>query len=701
MTYDISNFWAPRLAGIERSTKKPILKGWSVEESSNVSFVEAELTLREGWGTLETPIWFVAAPGAVGKSTLAKQISAQTGIMYLDLANADTVAGNYLSGGLLKNGMSSAWQNQTAGVLIDALDEARLRVTQKSFEDFLLDIVSLSTSRRIPTILFGKVGIVDEAWLILSEQSLNGKGLDCPVFDIKFFDSERARLFILATLDRLANRPEHSALKASLEAHRAVYQEITARSVQNLSGASKADGARFSGYAPVLEAVATVLAGVTNPAATLNETAQEAMTDEVLTNLTDRILKREADKLQAQLPGIPIETRTKLYLPAEQLVRLANIIFDGTEQVSSPILPPDQTATYEQAVANFMSMHPFLDGTGRHSSGAVFAALLSSYALLSTTKDLSTAAERFVSGGPNAPNPFLADFYLNLARRAGGDEPLIPPEHVVALYDSVVARSSPGDVARLSIEGDDETDEADVEIQTHDNRLQFRTSQAGQLRFGNQVFGAFVDAPQLDVIIGNGNAVELIAPVSLNIGRLTLHCQELVVSQSEKARSERTSKRENVAVFIEANELVSSSLAGSIQVRKGVELALYWPNVKIYPWTQYAADLKAGNDEDIEEALRCLRRLILAFRSHSKGQLARYEDKIEHIRMTKGAVGVKLRKALLRDRVLSHEGSMYYLHPATLGQVVGGTYQDLNVKRFNDAVRRYVANVVSEQTGDF
>ena len=79
----------------------------------------------------------------------------------------------------------------------------------------------------------------------------------------------------------------------------------------------------------------------------------------------------------------------------------------------------------------------------------------------------------------------------------------------------------------------------------------------------------------------------------------------------------------------------------------------------------------------------------------NQGVKVGYEEKIEHIRITKGQVGVTLRDALLRDGVLSHEGSMYYLHPAALGQVVGGTYQDLNVKRFSEAVRRYVARVVS------
>jgi hypothetical protein len=39
----------------------------------------------------------------------------------------------------------------------------------------------------------------------------------------------------------------------------------------------------------------------------------------------------------------------------------------------------------------------------------------------------------------------------------------VPPEHVVALYESIRARASATDTVRLTIEGD-EGDEADVEI---------------------------------------------------------------------------------------------------------------------------------------------------------------------------------------------------------------------------------------------
>ena len=107
--YTIDAFWARRLGGLTRPSSPLSLPGWSVEPTQNLSFVEPDLHLRSDFGEPDTPVWFVAAPGAVGKSTFAKEVSAQTGAVYLDLAKAETVAGNYLTGGLVKNGLLDSW----------------------------------------------------------------------------------------------------------------------------------------------------------------------------------------------------------------------------------------------------------------------------------------------------------------------------------------------------------------------------------------------------------------------------------------------------------------------------------------------------------------------------------------------------------------------------------------------------------------
>ena len=55
-----------------------------------------------------SPIILVSAPGAVGKSTLARQIAFETNSIYVDLAEADVVGGNTLSGGIRRSGLSES-----------------------------------------------------------------------------------------------------------------------------------------------------------------------------------------------------------------------------------------------------------------------------------------------------------------------------------------------------------------------------------------------------------------------------------------------------------------------------------------------------------------------------------------------------------------------------------------------------------------
>lgn len=687
MSYTIAGFWTQRLERVVRPKELLKLPGWSIELQPNPWFVEAELGLREGLNELRSPIWLVAAPGAVGKSTLAKEISARTGAIYLDLAKADTVAGNYITGGLVKNDLLELWRAERSALLIDALDEARLRVTQKSFEDFLADVVSQATGRMTPTVLFGRVAIIEEAWTILAERDL-----ECPIFDIALFDAAKARQFVVSALHRLAQKPGNSGLAKALLGHKSVYESAAALFVDGLEKLATLDGTRFAGYAPVLEAVATVLATVSNPAR-LSSAVEETLQGRVLHDIAHRILSREATKLRDALPAeIPDSARGKLYGDEEQLARLAALVFGLPLAMPKVELEQQYIPLYDEAVGSFISQHPFLDGTGRAPSGAVFGAVLIAQALFSKSKEVVEAAERHAGHGPYTPNPFLFDFYLANA----GSDPLVPPEHVVALYESLRARASAHDVLHLSVEGNDNDDSADVEIELTaagdpkpSTQIALRTSQAGVLRFGRQVRDVHVDAPLLDVVIGTGSPVEMVAPVTITVAQIAFKCPELVV-----ATADLTPGREDV-VILEAQQPVDYEILGAPVVRKGVTLVVAWPGSAVYPWVQYSNPHATVDDPNLHDVLLRLRKLVMSFRSHSKGRLARFRGKIEHSRMTKGDLGVALRKRLIADGVLSLEEEMYFLDPQALGTVVGASYQDLNQRRFNEKVRRYVATIIA------
>lgn len=692
MDLSIDKFWRPRLSALQRPSTAVSAPGWTSSAQATDAFIEPPLSLRGDEETLSSPIWFVSAPGAVGKSTLARHLAALTNAVYIDLARAATVGGDSLAGGLLKNGLYSLWTQEKTTVFIDALDEARLRVTQKSFEDFLDDVLSLSIDRKIPTIIFGRSGIVTEAVEFFALKEIN-----CPVFDIGYFSHDNAAKFIRSKLDQVAKGDE--GLRGRLSSHAGVYHEVIEKFLAHLESAVGSDGQKFSGYAPVLEAIALVIAPVSNPAHLKQEEAAASQEGDILHSIVDRIQKREAEKFRSQLPNdIRDKLGSMLYGPDEQFAGLAAKIYHLPAPNPSAALPAVFLAEYQEKIESFLSQHPFLDGSGMRSSGAVFSAAINAAALFSDDQGMLVEAERAASAGPNAPNPFLFDFYRKRAVTDASDEMEIRPEHVVFLYESLAARMPIDHLAELSIEADDGDESAEVEIEIKNisnaeevRRIKFKTSQLGELRFGRNVESVFVDAPDLDLRIGIGGPVEVVAPVSFVVANVFFECPELAVS----ARGKRADYTEDNIVFIEGSGLKLNKIIGPPVLRGDVRLAVSWPAAKVYPWTAFVSPGSSDDGKpEVDELLRSLRRLVMAFRSHSKGQLARYADKIEHGRMTKGELGIRLREKLLNDGVIAKSGKMYTLNSSALGKKTGVTYADLKVKSFNHQVRSYVATLL-------
>lgn len=684
MDSSIKHFWKDKFSGLAQAASMKPYPGWKNDCEHDESYVPARLTLRDDFNDLTQNVWLIGAPGAVGKSTLAKEICAATGAIYLDLAEAATVAGNYMVGGLVYTNLLGAWTAGHAAVLIDALDEARLRVTQSGFEAFLSDVAAVAKMGQFPVVLLGRVGIIEEAWTIFNEQG----GLELPIFDIELFEPDEAKRFVLARLFKLSKaihattrKLEYPDLARALELHRTVYEDAIEKVVVGLQELSVHDANRFVGYAPVLDAVAKVIASESNPAR-IGDEMRRVLEGEVLLSLANEILAREATKLIAQvnssLPGLP----AGLYEPAEQLERLACRLFKLPPPPMPSQLTQQQVATYEQAVQNLLPQHPFLDGTGTAPSSAVFAASTVAAALQSHRGDMVKGAERYANFAQHTPNPFLFDFYREATKAKAG----VPTEHIGLVFESVLAKSKPGDTVRLSVEGAD-GDALDVEIMIirpgeQANRLEFTAPSTGTIRLGRRVAGISIDAENTAVELGIGDQLELVAPVSINARSLKLSCSQVVV------KAEATVDGDTVT--LEAAELIADPAITAPTVRAGAQLQVAWPNSNSYPWTTFSAPSIQDEDPRTMEALRILRRLTMAFRSHSKGQLARFKDKIEHVRMLKGAVGRALLDKLLRDGVVRLNGPMYYLEPDALGSKVGASFLEIKLKMYSLKTREYV-----------
>ena len=705
MPVTIETFWRHILpTNTARSTQT--MPGWYMDCQPLTRFTEAPQDFSDFKGEIppilarERPLpnrklWLVSAPGAVGKTTLAREICATTGAIYIDLARAQPVAGHFISGGLVDYGMLQEWQSGTVGMVIDALDEAQLRVPDDSFIAFLSDVWTRAQDDNVPPpILFGRSSAIEAAIIALVEHA-NEIG----VIDIGFYTPDAAVRFTLAAEEQLitespsprkANEHDKTAITLILESVRSEIDRKHETSVESTDALT--EGRRFAGYAPVLMAVARRVASEENPYVLVNQ-LQAGGADVVdIVDITSDILKREQTKIQWDGAALS-KVAAYLYTPAHQLGHLSAGMYetDPPEPPGIITINRDRTA-YADKVKEYVESHPFLAGRRDRASTAVFGAQICAHALL---KRSSRAQMEQLNLGQSA-NPFLLDFYLQLF----GED--IEPEHVGIIYNSIRSRLSLDERASLLIfQSDTEPASFDVEItvrrRNQDEVPYYRgkisagdnTDGKRSIELGPHVVDVDVDIPQsnLPVRIGfSSDSVNIVAPTSVVCKKLIIDGETLQVSYQSDSTA---------LAYLAAMEC-ESRIVNEPRVHTPAILEIEWPNGRKYPWSHYFGTVLGGASGSLTEheidIYNRLRKFIFAFRSRGKEQLARSSVKIESNRMTSGS-GRKVLDRLCSEGVVRQDGYLYILDPKRLYDKTGLTYVDCRVGRLTDNFRMFADSV--------
>ncbi len=479
--YTISDFWIPQLGQRENSDySSSLVRGWEFIDEGLATFKEAPLTLNDEYSKGVDPagcsILLISAPGAVGKSTLARQVAFRTGSIYIDLAKSEPVGANTLSGGLVRSGLYSSWESDEITVMIDGLDEAKLRVTEEGFQAFLSDVGVLSQGRKTKTVVFGRTNTIEDAWLYIPGKFQVG------VLEIGYYGIEASVEFAEATLQKIyreRNRLERLRFAS-------VDREALTLLLDRLRSHTADDEIRFAGYAPVLQAVAERVASEDNPINLINELKGSGQLPLTLQSITSSILEREQGKLN-QIELQDTSLYEKLYSPEEQLSRLVARIY-GTSAPPLPKMSPKDLITYTEKVGPWLEEHPFLGGSDEPPS-AVFEAAIMSQAMKHEVA--TSAASQMELEKGELTNPFLYLFYDKDGKAGVLD---IQPEHIGVYYNSVRASLANGELAFLTIEDDDEDSTyamGEIEVIRRGAgdpiQIPLRTSCEGPVRLGYHV----------------------------------------------------------------------------------------------------------------------------------------------------------------------------------------------------------------------
>ena len=139
-------------------------------------------------------------------------------------------------------------------------------------------------SRTVPTVLFGRTGIVQDAWLFLVDRC-DGK---VAVLEIGYFGEEAAIEFAESRL-KVSYPDRH---------HPSVDRQALELLLRGLRNQTASDGDRFAGYAPVLEAVVEHVGKEDNPGGLVSEMQQGIHPTVTLHSVVEAILHREQRKLE-------------------------------------------------------------------------------------------------------------------------------------------------------------------------------------------------------------------------------------------------------------------------------------------------------------------------------------------------------------------------------------------------------------------
>lgn len=694
MMFDVDTGWKKRLAGATLPAKstKP---GFLVADGRNSDRAFVEPTLRVVEGDPATArVIVISAPGAVGKSTLARAISVASNAVLVDLAHTELLGGNFFVGGVANafgpQALVDLYEGRIA-LVVDALDEAKLKAGDEGFSAGLLDLTKIiGQPEALPVTILGRAAAADEAWLVLSDA-----GVDSCLLAIEFFDDAQATNFITRRLPVLADERELS--RAAFARHGPVFIELALAVHGRLASTVGGQDRRFSGYAPVLDAICSYALDEEelNPSARLADQSFNGPMG-LVERIADAILKREQTKLTKQIDDAPVGyDLATLYTPAEQLGRLAAMLFKSAVPSGPVIADPVFRQSYERKVEEFAPQHPFLSAQGGPSSAA-FAAFVLVWAI--NQGGFAVEARRALAEQPGLGAGLFFELYMSwLTGDEGGGQAgkSLDLADVGALHASFSSQAARGETPSLEISGEpgDATVEATFEMVSIDDRGDdnsriygpFECANNAIMEFRGVIGGLSVNA-SVSVIIGDGRSVSITAPVEIDVEELEIDGRELRILKSAL-----------VAGFTGDEVVLMSGDADVALVERitthGATLAVTFPGGQAHPWSDYYRPRKPAPNEQIAALRRRVRRILTSFRSHSKGALVRYAAKIEHSRMMKeGPQGRMLLDRLLADGILTQfdAGKFYQLHVDKLAAEFGMDYQALQQQRWTDKADEYL-----------
>ena len=390
-----------------------------------------------------------SAPGATGKSALAKHISYSLNGIYWDLPDSK-VAEYSFQGAIMEavgdSNVSNFIENLKKGkcfFVIDAFDEAEAGSGRTGIEFFLRDLNNKTTDcKNICAILLART----ESALFI-KNFFNNNNIAFKHYEVGYFAEYNGKTYIKNGLEK-SNVSITSVVNDCIEAQ---FKEIR-RILMNT------DADSFLGYAPVLNALAASYDNNRNTLNLLKSTSDSSNSIVLLKKILDDLLLRERDKiikaLKVKISNITNYDNT-VYNKNEQLLRILGLILfkDSTLFINiDKSIPIEFHEEYLEVINSQLPQHPFIrlkekeNETFFDFTGTAFRDFVIAYSL--SLEDACDFALEYISNNKKyCPSQMLIEFYNIFSCGK------IKGQYIPLMYNSYKANAQLGDSICFYING--------------------------------------------------------------------------------------------------------------------------------------------------------------------------------------------------------------------------------------------------------
>ena len=629
--------------------------------------------------TLNPKFRLFSAPGATGKSALAKYISNRFGALYWDLAKLKLGTNSFIGSILNAVGAPSyssfiADLNSGLAMLaIDAFDEAEIVSGRKMLGSFIMDMSnSLAEHNGANIFLFARTETAQFIATFCAENSI-----PLAHYEIGYFSEDQSKEFIGKSIGDRLTPADRDCIDS--------YYSAIKRNIPDNERTS------FLGYAPVLEAIAKHIGNTPNRKKMISDLSSKNDCTDIILNIMKDLLRREqTEKVVAAFQERCKETHPeftewdRVYSAEEQLVRLINyIIFESDvryENCPLDFLPPQLIDDYQELLNMFLPQHPFIRNSFLHGelcsetvdfAGPAFRDYtLARLIIEQKHTDLAYTYFEESIGRYYFPSQIFFDCYTSIT---GG---VISAPHLSYVYDSYKAKSTALERPYLQcseIPGDAETPASAIAVfgmlpskggtQRADITLDVDMSN-GHISF-DQLTNVSIDTPSFPIHLGQSSAEVRITNSSIICNDLFFDAKNVVI---ESYPPEGTL----IAVH---NMIVGEAI--NIDITPIESLRICAKNINAYfRLIPYEYDFEDTSSIDITKFTHAMRCILIEFRTHKKDTPAKDAERIENVVVGGSPIKRSILDYMIERGVIYRAEHLYKVELATM-QKLGISYSAL------------------------